>query len=116
MSDNMKFVILGAGNIGTLIGAKLAQLESSSVLIHTRGEHAASLAVNGITVSGLETFHLAPNEYLISISDVEINSVFDDFSKTTFENNGNVIYDSNRAQTQHDAYYLDQFSFLVPNN
>ena len=42
--------------------------------------------------------------------------IFDDFSKTTFENNGNVIYDSNRAQTQHDAYYLDQFSFLVPNN
>jgi len=42
--------------------------------------------------------------------------VFDDFSKTTFENNGNVVYDSERAQTQHDAYYLDQFSFLVPNN
>ena len=77
MSDNMKFVILGAGNIGTLIGAKLAQLESSNVLIHTRGEHAASLAVSGITVSGLETFHLAPNEYLISISEIEINSVFD---------------------------------------
>ena len=32
MSDIMKFVILGAGNIGTLIGAKLAQLELS--LIH----------------------------------------------------------------------------------
>lgn len=42
--------------------------------------------------------------------------IFDSFSKTTFENNGNVIYDSGRAQTQHDAYYLDQFSFLVPNN
>ena len=26
---NMKFVILGAGNIGTLIGAKLAQLDDS---------------------------------------------------------------------------------------
>ena len=33
MSDNMKFVILGAGNIGTLIGAKLAQLDDSEVLI-----------------------------------------------------------------------------------
>ena len=41
MSDNMKFVILGAGNIGTLIGAKLAQLDDSEVLIHGRGEHAA---------------------------------------------------------------------------
>lgn len=84
MSDNMKFVILGAGNIGTLIGAKLAQLESSNVLIHTRGEHAASLAVSGITVSGLETFHLAPNEYLISISEIEINSVFDGLADYIF--------------------------------
>ena len=42
--------------------------------------------------------------------------VFDNYSKTTFENNGKVIYDSNLAQSQHDAYYLDQFSFLVPNN
>ena len=47
MSDSMKFVILGAGNIGTLIGAKLAQLESIEVLIHGRGEHAAALALNG---------------------------------------------------------------------
>lgn len=42
--------------------------------------------------------------------------IFDNYSKTTFENNGKVIYDSNLAQSQHDAYYLDQFSFLVPNN
>ena len=84
MSDIMKFVILGAGNIGTLIGAKLAQLDSSEVLIHTRGEHAASLAVNGISVDGVETFHLAPEQYLLSISDVEINSVFDGLADYIF--------------------------------
>ena len=84
MSDIMKFVILGAGNIGTLIGAKLAQLDSSEVLIHTRGEHAASLAVNGISVDGVETFHLAANKYHISISDVEINSVFDGLADYIF--------------------------------
>ena len=84
MSDIMKFVILGAGNIGTLIGAKLAQLDSSEVLIHTRGEHAASLALNGISVDGAETFHLAPDKYLLSISDVEINSVFDGLADYIF--------------------------------
>jgi 2-dehydropantoate 2-reductase len=77
MSDNMKFVILGAGNIGTLIGAKLAQLDESEVLIHGRGEHAAALAVNGISVAGVENFHVPPNRYHLSIEDVGINSVFD---------------------------------------
>lgn len=41
--------------------------------------------------------------------------VFDDYSKTSFLNDGTIKYDSNRAQDQHDAYYFDQFSFLVPN-
>jgi 2-dehydropantoate 2-reductase len=77
MSDNMKFVILGAGNIGTLIGAKLAQLDESEVLIHGRGEHAAALAVNGISVAGVENFHVPPDRYHLSIEDVGINSVFD---------------------------------------
>ncbi len=77
MSDNMKFVILGAGNIGTLIGAKLAQLDESEVLIHGRGEHAAALAVNGISVAGVENFHVPPDQYHLSIEDVGINSVFD---------------------------------------
>ena len=77
MSDNMKFVILGAGNIGTLIGAKLAQIDESEVLIHGRGEHAAALAVNGISVAGVENFHVPPDRYHLSIEDVGINSVFD---------------------------------------
>lgn len=77
MSGNMKFVILGAGNIGTLVGAKLAQTDESEVLIHGRGEHAASLAVNGISVDGVENFHVLPDQYHISIQDVGINSVFD---------------------------------------
>ena len=80
MSDSMKFVILGAGNIGTLIGAKLAQLDDLELLIHARGEHAASLAVNGITVEGVENFHVPADQYHISIQDVGINSVFDGLS------------------------------------
>ena len=84
MSDIMKFVILGAGNIGTLIGAKLAQLESIEVLIHGRGDHAAALAVNGINVNGIDKFNLSPDQYLLSISDVETNSVFDGLADYIF--------------------------------
>ena len=40
--------------------------------------------------------------------------VYDELSKTIFLNNGNIKYDSNKADSQHSAYYLDQFSFLVP--
>ena len=40
--------------------------------------------------------------------------VYDELSKTTFLNNGNIKYDSNKADSQHSAYYLDQFSFIVP--
>lgn len=41
--------------------------------------------------------------------------VFDKISKTTFNNDGTIDYDSKNEKSQHNAYYLDQFSFLVPN-
>lgn len=41
--------------------------------------------------------------------------VFDKISKTTFNNDGTIDYDSKNEKGQHNAYYLDQFSFLVPN-
>ena len=47
------------------------------VLIHGRGEHAAAIAVNGISVDGVECFHISPDQYHLSIQDVGINSVFD---------------------------------------
>ena len=37
--------------------------------------------------------------------------VYDELSRTTFKNNGVVEYDTNITNSQHDAYYLDQFSF-----
>jgi len=49
--------------------------------------------------------------YKYIFKDVE---VFDGLSKTTFFNDGNIKYDSNKADSQHSAYYLDQFSFVVP--
>ena len=80
----MKIAILGAGNIGTLIGAKLANVDLTDIFIHARGEHAASLAVNGITVEGVEEFSLTPKQYHVSISDVEFNSVFDGLADVIF--------------------------------
>ena len=41
--------------------------------------------------------------------------VYDEMSKTTFKNNGDIEYDTNIPNGRHDAYYLDQFSFLTPN-
>ncbi len=84
MSGIMKIAILGAGNIGTLIGAKLAKLDSTDIFIHARGDHAASLAVNGISVEGIENFSLKPNQYHLSISDVGINSTFDGLADVIF--------------------------------
>ncbi len=84
MSGIMKIAILGAGNIGTLIGAKLAKLDSTDIFIHARGDHAASLAVNGISVEGIENFSLKPNQYHLSISDVGINSTFDGLADVVF--------------------------------
>ena len=77
MSDIMKIAILGAGNIGTLIGAKLAQLDSIQLFLHARGDHAANLAVNGIEVKGLENFSVPSEKYEISIADAGVNTIFD---------------------------------------
>ena len=45
MSDSMNIAVLGAGNIGTLIAAKLAINGATELFIHGRGEHAANLSL-----------------------------------------------------------------------
>lgn len=77
MSDKMKIAILGAGNIGTLIGAKLSVTEGVEVFLHGRGEHAAVMAVNGITIEGLENIWVSEDKFHLSIDDVAVNSSFD---------------------------------------
>ncbi|MBT7757775.1 MAG: NAD-binding protein, partial [Rhodospirillaceae bacterium] len=51
----MKFVILGAGALGTVIAAYLARAGEDVSLI-ARGERAKHLAANGVTITGLEDF------------------------------------------------------------
>ena len=40
--------------------------------------------------------------------------VYDDVTKTTIKNNSEIIYDYKNEKGSHEAYYLDQFSFIVP--
>lgn len=51
----MKFVILGAGALGTVIAAYLARAGEDVELI-ARGERAKHLAANGVTITGLDDF------------------------------------------------------------
>ena len=41
--------------------------------------------------------------------------VYDKASVTTFTNNREIKYGTNLPQGEHEAYYLDQFSFFTPN-
>ena len=66
----MKIAVLGAGSIGTLIAAKLASSKLAQVLVHTRGEHAAKLALDGICITGHQELKISPDDYEISIADV----------------------------------------------
>ena len=51
----MKFVVLGAGALGTVIAAYLARAGKDVALI-ARGDRAEHLAKKGVTITGLEEF------------------------------------------------------------
>ena len=51
----MRFVVLGAGALGTVIAAYLARAGHDVVLI-ARGERARHLTKNGVIVAGLDNF------------------------------------------------------------
>src|SRR3989338_7440629 len=48
----MKIIILGAGAIGSIYGAKLSRL--NDVLLIAKKEHAAKVNKNGLNVTGIE--------------------------------------------------------------
>ncbi len=51
----MRFVVLGAGALGTVIAAYLARSGEDVALI-ARGDRARHLAENGVSVTGLDDF------------------------------------------------------------
>lgn len=73
----MNIAVLGAGSIGTLIAGKLAHSKLAKVLVHARGEHAAKLALDGISITGHQELKISPDDYEISIADVMTNDIFD---------------------------------------
>ncbi len=40
--------------------------------------------------------------------------IYDDVTKTTIKNNSEIVYDYKNQKGAHEAYYLDQFSFIIP--
>ena len=70
-----------------------------------------SININSITSS--TAYRLSDWESGYRYILTELN-VFDGLSKTTFKNNGQIIYDDSSNAGSHDVYYLDQFSFNIP--
>ena len=109
-TSNIKFVSLNFQMIPT---DNLKLTKTKSVLIEVNGDsYIFSLNFDNL----INSTSLSPSvwekgyKYIFTSIDV-----YDEMSKTTFKNNGDVEYDTNIPNGQHDAYYLDQFSFLTPN-
>jgi 2-dehydropantoate 2-reductase len=66
----MKIAILGAGSIGSLIAAKLAQVDENQLLIHARGDHGSRMAIDGISIQGEESFHINGERMIVSLEEV----------------------------------------------
>jgi hypothetical protein len=67
--------------------------------------------INSVTSSTAYRFTDWESGYRYILTEL---SVFDEVSKMTFKNNGQIIYDDSNITGSHDVYYLDQFSFNIP--
>ncbi|MDP6869193.1 MAG: 2-dehydropantoate 2-reductase [Candidatus Poseidoniaceae archaeon] len=65
----MRIGVLGAGSIGGLIAAKLVQ-KGYEVLVHSRGEHGAMLAANGMKIRGHWEYEINPDDWIVSLEEV----------------------------------------------
>ncbi len=109
-TSNIKFVSLNFQMIPT-DGLKLTK--TKSVLIEANGDsYIFSLNFDNLINSASLSPSVWEKGYKYIFTSID---VYDEMSKTTFKNNGGVEYDTNIPNGQHDAYYLDQFSFLTPN-
>ena len=109
-TSNIKFVSLNFQMIPT-DGLKLTK--TKSVLIEANGDsYIFSLNFDNLINSASLSPSVWEKGYKYIFTSID---VYDEMSKTTFKNNGDVEYDTNIPNGQHDAYYLDQFSFLTPN-
>ncbi len=68
----MRIAVLGAGAIGGLIAAHLVN-SGYEVLIHSRGEHGARMAVEGLTIGGEMSFSIAAQDWLVTLDEIGIS-------------------------------------------
>ena len=66
----MNIAILGAGSIGSLIAAKISKFGVGKLLIHARGEHGSTIALNGIKIQGEENFTISNDDIIVSLDEV----------------------------------------------
>lgn len=68
----MRIAVLGAGSIGCLIAAKLVK-DGHDVLVHARGEHGATLAIQGLKITGEWDVEVKPDEWVVSLDEAGIH-------------------------------------------
>ena len=68
----MRIAVLGVGAIGGLVAAHLVT-SGYEVLVHSRGEHGARMAVEGLSISGEMSFSIAAQDWLVTLDEVGIS-------------------------------------------
>ena len=107
----LRVAILGAGAIGSLIGAKLVQA-GFDVLLHARGEHGAWLAASGLEVSGIEPAEITADQWTVTLDEIEIGDNLRqccDLAIITSKAN-------NTRELSHVAKYISKGAILTLQN
>jgi 2-dehydropantoate 2-reductase len=66
----MRIAVLGAGSIGSLYAALLANVEGIELLVHGRGQHGAVMASEGLTIEGQTTSFISNKQVFFSLDEV----------------------------------------------
>jgi len=68
----MRIAVLGAGAIGGLVGAKLVEA-GFDVLIHSRGDHGAMLAISGLKIIGRWHYQISDKDWVVTIDEAGLH-------------------------------------------
>ena len=68
----MRIAVLGAGAIGGLIAAHLVT-SGYDVLVHSRGEHGARMAIEGLEIDGEINLSIAAEDWLVTLNEIGIS-------------------------------------------
>jgi peptidoglycan hydrolase-like protein with peptidoglycan-binding domain len=108
-SSNLKFIEIKFQMLPTSGSSKSST--NRSVFFPINDSKEFIININSVTSSTAYRFTDWESGYRYILTEL---SVFDEVSKMTFKNNGQIIYDDSNITGSHDVYYLDQFSFNIP--